>query len=67
MVPFDEDTAQAVVRECHPDIYVKGGDYDMQAIPEGREVLAYGGQVKTIAFEYDRSTTALLKKVRQKA
>lgn len=67
VVPFDEDTAQAVVRECRPDIYVKGGDYDMQAIPEGREVLAYGGQVKAIAFEYDRSTTALLKKVRQKA
>ncbi len=66
VVPFDEDTAQIVVRECHPDIYVKGGDYDMQQIPEGKEVLAYGGQAKAIAFEYDRSTTALLKKIRQK-
>ena len=65
VVPFDEDTAQAVVSECHPDIYVKGGDYDMRAIPEGKTVLAYGGQVKAIDFEYDRSTTALLKKIRQ--
>ncbi len=64
VVPFNEDTAQAVVRECHPDIYVKGGDYDMSAIPEGKEVLSYGGSVVAIEFKYDRSTTALLKKVR---
>ncbi|MCZ4064339.1 D-glycero-beta-D-manno-heptose 1-phosphate adenylyltransferase [Oxalobacter aliiformigenes] len=65
VVPFDEDTAQAIVRECRPDIYVKGGDYDMTAIPEGKEVLAYGGRVMAIDFEYDRSTTALLNKVRR--
>lgn len=64
VVSFSEDTAQAVVRECKPDIYVKGGDYDMTAIPEGKEVLAYGGKVVAIDFEYDRSTTALLNKVR---
>lgn len=65
VVPFGEDTAQAIVRECRPDIYVKGGDYDMHAIPEGREVLSYGGQVRAIDFQYDRSTTALLEKVRR--
>lgn len=65
VVPFDEDTAEAVVKLCRPDIYAKGGDYDMYAIPEGKAVLAYGGQVKAIDFEFDRSTTALLKKVRQ--
>jgi rfaE bifunctional protein nucleotidyltransferase chain/domain len=67
VVPFDEDTAEAIVKECRPDIYVKGGDYVMESIPEGKAVLSYGGQVKAIAFEYDRSTTALLKKVRQQA
>lgn len=65
VIPFDEETAQSVVKECRPDIYVKGGDYDMHTIPEGKEVLAYGGQVKAIDFEFDRSTTALLNKVRQ--
>ena len=44
---------------------IKGGDYDMTAIPEGKEVLAYGGRVMAIDFEYDRSTTALLNKVRR--
>lgn len=65
VVAFDEDTAREIVRQCKPDIYAKGGDYDVSAIPEGKEVLAYGGKVEAIAFEYDRSTTALLKKVRK--
>lgn len=65
VVAFDEDTAQEIVREGKPDIYVKGGDYDVNSIPEGKEVLAYGGKAEAIPFEFDRSTTALLKKVRE--
>lgn len=64
VVDFDEDTALQVVQEARPDLYVKGGDYQMDAIPEGQAVLAYGGKVQAIAFEFERSTTALLKKVR---
>lgn len=64
VVPFDEDTALETVLEARPDIYVKGGDYDMEAIPEGRAVAAYGGRAVAIAFEHDRSTTKLLSKVR---
>lgn len=65
VVPFDEDTALQVVQEARPDIYVKGGDYDMSAIPEGQAVLSYGGRAIAIDFEHDRSTTKLLSKVRQ--
>lgn len=65
VVPFDEDTALEVVQEARPDIYAKGGDYDMNAIPEGRAVSAYGGRAVAIDFEHDRSTTKLLSKVRQ--
>ena len=64
VVPFDEDTALQVVLEAHPEIYVKGGDYDMGAIPEGRAVAQYGGRAIAIKFEHDRSTTKLLSKVR---
>jgi rfaE bifunctional protein nucleotidyltransferase chain/domain len=64
VVPFDEDTALAVVQEARPQIYAKGGDYDMTAIPEGQAVLAYGGRAVAIDFEHDRSTTKLLNKVR---
>ncbi|EJL88645.1 D-heptose-1-phosphate adenylyltransferase [Herbaspirillum sp. CF444] len=65
VVPFDEDTALEVVQEARPQIYVKGGDYDMTAIPEGQAVAAYGGKAVAIAFEHDRSTTKLLAKVRK--
>ncbi|WP_034351429.1 D-glycero-beta-D-manno-heptose 1-phosphate adenylyltransferase [Herbaspirillum sp. GW103] len=67
VVPFDEDTALEAVQQAHPEIYVKGGDYDMHAIPEGQTVAAYGGQVLAIAFEHDRSTSKLLAKVRKLA
>lgn len=65
VVPFSEDSALEVVQEALPEIYAKGGDYDMAAIPEGKAVLAYGGQAIAIDFEHDRSTTKLLTKARQ--
>lgn len=65
VIAFDEATALESVLLVKPDIYVKGGDYDMQAIPEGQAVLAYGGQVAAITFEHDRSTTQTLQKLRQ--
>jgi rfaE bifunctional protein nucleotidyltransferase chain/domain len=64
VVPFDEDTALEAVLQAKPEIYAKGGDYDMTAIPEGQAVLAYGGKAVAIDFEHDRSTTKLLAKVR---
>lgn len=64
VVAFDEDTALEVVTIAHPDVYVKGGDYEMHLIPEGKAVLTYGGQVAAIQFEHDRSTTKTLQKMR---
>ncbi|MBC3807144.1 D-glycero-beta-D-manno-heptose 1-phosphate adenylyltransferase [Undibacterium seohonense] len=65
VVSFSEDTALETVNLARPDIYVKGGDYDMHKIPEGQAVLAYGGTVHAINFEHDRSTTKTLQKLRQ--
>ncbi len=67
VVAFDDDTALEVVQAARPDIYAKGGDYDMTAIPEGRAVTAYGGRAIAIDFAHDRSTTQLLSKVRQQS
>lgn len=64
VVEFDEDTALEVVLEAQPEIYAKGGDYDMTAIPEGQAVLGYGGQAIAIDFQHDRSTTKLLSRIR---
>lgn len=65
VVPFDEDTALQVVQEVQPAIYIKGGDYHMESIPEAQAVLAYGGRAIAIAFTHARSTSQMLAKIRQ--
>jgi D-glycero-beta-D-manno-heptose 1-phosphate adenylyltransferase len=64
VVRFDEQTPIALIEAVHPDILVKGGDYDMDVLPEAALVRGWGGRALAIPFEHDRSTTALLKKVR---
>ena len=64
VVPFDEDNATAALQLAKPDIYAKGKDYDVTMTPEGKAMLAMGGKVTAIGFEHNRSTTALLEKVR---
>ncbi len=61
---FDEDTPQALIEQLRPDVIVKGGDYDMESLPETASVKSWGGKAVAIPFEFERSTTRLLKKIR---
>ena len=58
------DTPLDLIIACRPDVLVKGGDWPVERIVGAREVLARGGRVESIAFEHERSTTALLCKIR---
>ncbi len=62
---FDEDTPQELIAELRPDIIVKGGDYDMETLPETALVKTWGGQARAIPIDFQRSTTALLGKIRK--
>src|SRR5579862_5021044 len=42
---FGTDTPVPLVEKIKPDIYVKGGDYRVEDLPETRVVKAYGGKV----------------------
>ena len=64
VVVFEENVPLKVIEEAHPDIYVKGGDYRLEDLPEAKLVAGWGGKTITVEFEHQRSTTALLKKVR---
>lgn len=64
VVRFEEKTPVDLIAALRPDILVKGGDYDMDALPESSLVRGWGGRALAIPFEHERSTTALLKKVR---
>src|SRR5512140_111995 len=61
---FDEDTPLALILACRPDVLVKGGDWKPETIVGAREVLAWGGAVHSIPFEFERSTTATLNRIR---
>ncbi|HWL28568.1 MAG TPA: D-glycero-beta-D-manno-heptose 1-phosphate adenylyltransferase [Burkholderiaceae bacterium] len=62
---FDEDTPQALIEELRPDIIVKGGDYDMETLPETASVRSWGGEAVAIPFRFERSTTSLIDKIRR--
>ncbi len=62
---FDENTPVEIIGLLRPDLIVKGGDYDMATLPETRLVESWGGRAVAIPFEFARSTTALVSKIRQ--
>jgi rfaE bifunctional protein nucleotidyltransferase chain/domain len=64
LVVFDEDTPLNLILACHPDVLVKGGDWQIEKIVGAKEVQGWGGAVHSIPFLHHRSTTALLNKIR---
>jgi rfaE bifunctional protein nucleotidyltransferase chain/domain len=64
VVKFDEDTPLNLILACKPDVLVKGGDWKPENIVGSKEIRVWGGTVHSIPFLHERSTTALLKKIR---
>ncbi len=63
-VLFTEQTPVNLIEKIRPDIYVKGGDYEIDALAESDLVKSWGGTAVAIPFLYERSTTSLLGKIR---
>jgi rfaE bifunctional protein nucleotidyltransferase chain/domain len=63
-VLFTEKTPVSLIEKIRPDIYVKGGDYEIDTLAETRLVKTWGGKAIAIPFLYERSTTSLLGKIR---
>ncbi|ROT96708.1 D-glycero-beta-D-manno-heptose 1-phosphate adenylyltransferase [Altererythrobacter sp. FM1] len=61
---FTEDTPCELIARIRPDIYVKGGDYDIDALPETQIVRGWGGQAYALPFADGYSTTALIARTR---
>jgi rfaE bifunctional protein nucleotidyltransferase chain/domain len=67
VVIFDALTAEALVAALRPDIYVKGGDWNRPTgprPPEAEVVERYGGRVVYLSSVPDRSTTAMIARIR---
>lgn len=61
---FDDDTPLNLILACRPDILVKGGDWTEDKIVGAKEVREWSGSVHSIPFIHERSTTAMIKKIR---
>jgi len=61
---FDEDTPLALILAARPEVLVKGGDWKPEEIVGAREVRGWGGAVLSIPFAHERSTSALLDRIK---
>ncbi|MFC0005030.1 D-glycero-beta-D-manno-heptose 1-phosphate adenylyltransferase [Micromonospora siamensis] len=67
VVVFEEDSPAALIEAVRPDVYVKGGDYPPEMVPEAPLVRRLGGQVRTLGYVPDRSTSAIIDRIRAAA
>ena len=64
VVLFGEKTAEEIIKKVRPDVYVKGGDYTLDTLPEAKIVQSYGGRVEFVDLVAGRSTTNVIEKIR---
>jgi rfaE bifunctional protein nucleotidyltransferase chain/domain len=65
VIIFGESTPWELIQSLSPDVLVKGDDYTIETIVGAKEVIAAGGEVKTIALVPDYSTTKIIQKLKQ--
>jgi rfaE bifunctional protein nucleotidyltransferase chain/domain len=63
---FEEDTPHHLITTLMPDILVKGADYSVENIVGAKEVIANGGEVKTINFVDGYSSTSIIQKIKER-
>ena len=64
VVPFEEDTPEDLIRLIRPAVFVKGGDYTHDTLPEARLVESLGGTVRILPYVENRSTSSLVERLR---
>ncbi len=63
VVIFEELTAESIISTLKPDIYVKGGDYKIEDLPEAKTVKEYGGKIKLIPVVEGASTSNIVERI----
>lgn len=61
---FDETTPVELLKRVRPQVYVKGGDYDIEALEETRWVRSWGGRALALGFVDGYSTSSLVARIR---
>lgn len=61
---FDTPTASPLIRRLKPEVYAKGGDYTADMLEEASAVEECGGRVAILDYVAERSTTAVVRRIR---
>jgi rfaE bifunctional protein nucleotidyltransferase chain/domain len=64
VVIFEEETAERLLSLLQPHLYVKGGNYTLETLPEAPAVLRYGGEVRILSLTPGVSTSSLIDRLR---
>jgi D-beta-D-heptose 7-phosphate kinase / D-beta-D-heptose 1-phosphate adenosyltransferase len=65
IIPFDEDIPYSLIAMIRPEVFVKGGDYSLDLLPEAALVREQGGEVQILPYVEDHSTTGIIERIRQ--
>ena len=65
VVIFEEPTAENLIAQIKPNIYVKGGDYNIKDLPESAIVSQHGGQTILIPEVPGKSSSNIIKKIQK--
>jgi D-beta-D-heptose 7-phosphate kinase/D-beta-D-heptose 1-phosphate adenosyltransferase len=63
LIAFDGDIPSEIIRAVRPDIYVKGGDYLKEMLPEAPLVEALGGRVQIVPYVDGYSTSGMIERL----
>ncbi len=66
VIYFEEDTPEKLINELVPDVLIKGADWPIEAIVGKDTVLKHGGEVRTIEFITNQSTSGIIKRILEK-
>jgi D-beta-D-heptose 7-phosphate kinase / D-beta-D-heptose 1-phosphate adenosyltransferase len=66
LVAFGEETPAQLIRAVRPDVFVKGGDYQPDTLPEAPLVRQLGGEVVLLPYLEDHSTTGVIERIRER-
>lgn len=65
VVIFDTRTPVPVIEAVRPAVYVKGGDYRVEDLPEADVVFGYGGRVEILSLVAGKSSTNIIARICQ--
>ncbi|MFY0689898.1 MAG: D-glycero-beta-D-manno-heptose 1-phosphate adenylyltransferase [Cyclobacteriaceae bacterium] len=63
IIPFEDETPEALISLISPDVLIKGGDYDKTQIAGADHVIKMGGNVETIQLIEGFSTSGIIDKI----